>query len=276
MGLNDLLWLALSSISGFVIPLLMATGSFIIIYILIRFIAYRIRNKIVGITIEDDSYAIKIGDIVQTIVIYVWQAFNILIAFEIIWLDVGILMAWISFGIWFAMQQVLENMMAGFLILTNPMLKVGETISILGQYNVFGVIESLQSRYTVVRLFNGRKLIIPNTMFMKTPIQTYKMEDLVRGDIKFTVEHKVPIDRLKAALMEEINKHPHLMNKDKTQIIPEVVDGAWTNFTVYFYINPKISDPMVWVKSDLRKTVMKTLNKYKVVVPYPKQVIDFT
>lgn len=262
--------------SKFVIPGLLALGWVIIGYFLIQFAAYTIKNKIVLTQIENDVYANKIGDIVRTIVLYVGWTFNILIAFQIMGLNVGILMAGISFGIGFAMQQILENMMAGFLILTNSMYKIGETVNILGDFNTLGFIESLQSRYTVVRQFDGKKLVIPNTIFLKTPIQTYKREEVIRSEVVFTVEYHIPIDKLQAIIKQQINTHPALVQKEQTKVIPKVVDGAGTSFTVYFYMSPKQSElPLFVIQSDLRKIIMKTLNTYHVTVPYPKKIVDF-
>lgn len=137
------------------------------------------------------------------------------------------------------------------------------------------MIEKLASRYTVIRQVNGRKLVIPNVTFNKTPIQTYMREDVVRGEVLFTVEHHIPIDQLQKLIKRAVNTHPNIEQKEKTSIIPALVDGAGTTFTVYFFMNPKTSPPMFKVASDVRVIIMKTLNTYHITVPYPKKVLDF-
>ena len=277
MWLQDIIDLFKNRASDFVVPWLMALLWLFVWYLLTRYAAYIIRKRIVVTQIENDVYANKIWWIISSIVMYIWWTFNVLIAFQIIGLNVGILMAWISFGIWFAMQQILENMMAGFLILTNSMYKVWEAVKLLGDFNTFGRIEALQSRYTIIREFTGKKLIIPNTIFLKTPIQTFKRESIVRGDVAFTIEHHIPIDKLQVIMTRAINQHVDLIQKEKTSILPDSVNGSGTNFKIYFFINPQASTHSLFViKSDLRKVIMKTLNAYKITVPYPKQILDFT
>lgn len=275
MDIAGLVSLVLWTISSFIVPAVIALWSFIIIYIIVRVLAYRTKLKIIANQGINNEYGEKVWDIISTIIIYIWLTFNILIVFQILWIDVSLLMAGVSFWIWFAMQEVLENLIAWFLILTNPMMKVGETISILGQFNVFWKIESLQSRYIVIRQFNRRKLIIPNVKFLKTPVKTYKRETIVRWEVKFRVEHKVPVDRLQAVILKEVNNYEPLINKEQTQVLTTVIRWEATKFMIYFYINPQSGQSVVRTKSELMKIIIKTLRKYNVRMPYPKTTLDF-
>ena len=108
------------------------------------------------------------------------------------------------------MQHILSNMIAGLMIITNPKVKVGEVVELLHPFNEYGIIEELQIRYTVVRLFSGRKSIIPNTLFLKTPLKTFKTQPLVRNEILASVALDSDMQQVEKILTEAVNQYQYI------------------------------------------------------------------
>lgn len=258
------------------IPFIAAIAVLIIGWIGVRFAAYNIQKKVLWNTLEDNPYTEKVADIVYMIVMYSGTAFVIMIAFQIIGINVGLLMAGVSFGIGFAMQQILENLFAWFLLITNPRIKIGEAIQLLGIFNTYGKIESLQSRYTVVRKFDGRKLVIPNKQFLRTPLQTFKQEPLIRIQIDFRLPRDTSLSSLVHLLQEKIHAYQRVSHPERTMIIPERIDEKGTHCILYTYVNPMESIAVFIVRSDLRKIIVQTLHHNNVHIPYPQQVLNIT
>lgn len=75
------------------VPFIAALGVLIIGRIGVRFAAYNIQKKVIGNTLESNPYTEKVADIVHMIVMYSGSAFVIMIAFQIIGINVGLLMA---------------------------------------------------------------------------------------------------------------------------------------------------------------------------------------
>ncbi|HCB51917.1 TPA: hypothetical protein DEP21_05135 [Patescibacteria group bacterium] len=50
----------------------------------------------------------------------------------------------------------------------------------MGSLKLLGTIEEINIRYTVIRTFDKRRTIVPNSIIAKTPIRTLKTEPILR------------------------------------------------------------------------------------------------
>jgi len=78
------------------------------------------------------------------------------------------------------METTIGNMIAGIMIMTNQKIKIGDYMQFMGKINMRGIIEEINIRYTVIRTYDKKRTIIPNSILAKTPVQTYKSEPLLR------------------------------------------------------------------------------------------------
>jgi len=79
-------------------------------------------------------------------------------------------------------------------VLTNKEFRLGDIIEVdYDQNTYFGRIEEITIRYTVIRMFDLRKVIIPNIDMVMNPVRTYDGEDLVRLETSFTVHYSTDV-----------------------------------------------------------------------------------
>ena len=116
--------------TAFLIKLFIAIVIVVFLLILSKGIASTVRKKIINrITLQDEEYVIKIWKLIEDIIFYTLAIFSLFLGAEIVWLDVGLLLGWISIGIWFAFKEILWNMLAWIMILTTK------------DYNLWDIIE---------------------------------------------------------------------------------------------------------------------------------------
>jgi small conductance mechanosensitive channel len=72
-----------------------------------------------------------------------------------------------SVAIGFAFQNILQNFLAGILLLVNEQFKIGDLISVTG---IEGNVEDIQARATVVTTKEGRRVVIPNAVLFTNPV----------------------------------------------------------------------------------------------------------
>lgn len=65
-----------------------------------------------------------------------------------------------SVAIGFAFRDILQNFLAGILLLLAEPFRIGDQI-IVGNYE--GTVEDIQTRATMIRTYDGRRVVIPNT-----------------------------------------------------------------------------------------------------------------
>jgi small-conductance mechanosensitive channel len=122
-------------------------------------------------------------------------------------------------SIGFAMETTIGNMMAGIMLMSNEKIKLGDLVQFMGSLNIMGTIEEINVRYTVIRTFDKRRTIIPNSIVVSTPIKTLKSETLIRGDIKIRLPRYVDINQIKSLLIQILNTIDSVLHKEYTNIV---------------------------------------------------------
>ena len=72
-----------------------------------------------------------------------------------------------SVAIGFAFQNILQNFLAGILLLLQEPFRIGDFISVTG---IEGTVSDIQSRATVITTKEGRQVIIPNAIIFTSPV----------------------------------------------------------------------------------------------------------
>jgi small conductance mechanosensitive channel len=70
-------------------------------------------------------------------------------------------------AIGFAFQNILQNFLAGILLLVSEPFQLGDFISVTG---IEGNVDDIQARATVVTTKEGRKVVIPNAILFTNPV----------------------------------------------------------------------------------------------------------
>jgi small conductance mechanosensitive channel len=72
-----------------------------------------------------------------------------------------------SVAIGFAFQNILQNFLAGILLLVNEPFRLGDFISVTG---IEGNVEDIQARATLIKTKEGRDVVIPNAVIFTNPV----------------------------------------------------------------------------------------------------------
>ncbi len=246
----------------------LGTGVFFAIYLISKAIIKKIREKIERNSLQNDIYTKKISKLSWDIIFIFLMIFNILAVFQVIGFDTAIIMWGISLSIGFAMETTIENMVAGIMFITTKKFKIGDYVEFLWDLRMKGTIEEINIRYSIIRSFDHRAVIIPNSILAETPIKTYKTEPIIRGEIELIVPRHVNIDQIQRLLNETINKNKHVIQKEYTTTFITGFNSWGIKFKTFFFANPQIKSAVLITRL-LRISIMKTFKKYGIKRPYP-------
>jgi len=254
---------------------LIAVLIFLWVYIVSNFIIKRIQQKIENNNIQsDDKYSKKLSALIWRILSLVALILNILIIFEVLWIDVSLIMAWISLWIWFAIETMIWNIVAWFFIILNKKFKIWDSVELLGRFKTKWEIEEINLKHTIIRLIDKRRLLIPNKIMSDTAIKTYKTEKVIRWDFAISVPRHVNIDQIKSLINDTVNKNENVLDKDYTTTYIKWFDDKWYVFNTIFFVDPqKVSPFIAWTK--IRKSMFDTFKQYGIKLPYNHMTLDF-
>lgn len=250
------------------LKVILAIGVSIAWYLFIRFIVKKVKQRVEANSIQENIYIQRTSNLVGKMIGILLIIFLVLAVFQIIGFDTAIIMWGISLSLWFIMETTIENMVAGIMILTNKKVRIGDFVQLLWSLNMLGTIEEITLRYTVVRTFDKKRTIIPNSILANTPIKTYKSEPLIRWEIFFTVPRHVHIPQVKKIMIDTINSQPKVLYKEYTNVWIESFDKRWIKIKSVFFGNPNSKSPFM-IARDLRPLIAQNLKKYGIEIPYP-------
>ena len=108
-----------------------------------------------------------------------------------------------SVAIGFAFQNILQNFLAGLLLLWAEPFRVGDQIKL----DAFeGTVEDIQTRATTIRTYDGRRVVIPNADLFTHSVTVNTAFDTRRWEYDFSAKVTDDLAALKAFLVETVRK----------------------------------------------------------------------
>lgn len=190
----------------------------------------------------------------------------------------GILAAIIGF----ASQQAFSNIVGGIFIVIYKPFRVGDFIKI--DPDKTGLVEDITLRHTVIRNFENRRIIVPNsTIGSATIINSSITDEKICMHIEMGISYDSDIDKAMRIMQEEITKHPfHIDNRtdeEKEQGIPPVVvrvigfGDSSVNLRAWAWAIAPIEG---WhMKCDVFKSIKEAFDKQGVEIPFPYRTLVY-
>ena len=137
---------------------------------------------------------------------------GVLIALPAIGIDLTLLSVFggaLGVGIGLGLQKLAANYIAGFAILLDKSIKLGDVVTADGRH---GEVTRFTSRYVVVRQFDGVEAIVPNETLVTTTVLNHAhAAALARLVVPLQVPYGVDLDRVLLMLVEAARGQPSVI-----------------------------------------------------------------
>jgi small-conductance mechanosensitive channel len=106
-----------------------------------------------------------------------------------------------------AARPMLSNLIAGIQIATTQPIRLDDEVVVENQW---GRIEEINSTYVLLGLWDLRQLIVPLSYFIEKPFENWTRDSTrLIGSVMLHVSYAVPIERLRAKVIEIVKASPH-------------------------------------------------------------------
>ena len=200
---------------------------------------------------------------------------GVLVALQAIGLDLTLLSVFggaLGVGIGLGLQKLASNYIAGFVILLDRSIRLGDLVTVDNRH---GVVTKVTSRYVVVRGYDGNQAIVPNETLVTTTVLNHALGNRdLRVAIPITISYTSDIDRA-LALMCEIAAR-HLRVRSDAGRAPAAFVVRFGEFGIEVELGIWIEDPEKGhadVRSDVSLEVWKAFRAEGIGVPVRSQAV---
>ena len=180
----------------------------------------------------------------------------------------SILSGAIGVGLGFGMQKIASNYVAGFIVLLERSLRIGDVVTVDGRR---GEVQAIETRYTVIRGGDGVESMIPNEKLIGEIVNHHTYSDpRVSVVIGVTVSYESDVEKACTLLLQAAKRHKRVITEPPSAArVKQLTDhGVDLEMTVW------IQDPHL-AEADLRsELLLEVLREFKaagIQIPYPRR-----
>ncbi|MEM0963753.1 MAG: mechanosensitive ion channel domain-containing protein [Bacteroidota bacterium] len=174
-------------------------------------------------------------------------------------------------AIGFAFQDIFQNLLAGILILLRQPFKTGDEI-ISGGY--VGKVESIETRATFIRTYDGQRVIIPNSQIYSDPVTVITAYDMVRSEYDVGIGYGDDIETAKRVALKTMQGVEGVLKDPAPDVLTWDLAGSSVNLRIRWWTNPTRSS-VVAVRDRVLKATTAAMAAESIDLPFPTQVVLF-
>ncbi|MEA5619088.1 mechanosensitive ion channel family protein [Cronbergia sp. UHCC 0137] len=138
-------------------------------------------------------------------------------------------------AIGFAFRDILQNFLAGILILLTEPFQIDDQIVFKG---FEGTVENIQTRATTIKTYDGRRIVIPNSELFTNSVIVNTAFEIRRLEYDIGVGYGDDIDRTKELILEAIHHLDIVLTDPAPDVLVMELAESTVNIRVRWWIKP--------------------------------------
>jgi potassium-dependent mechanosensitive channel len=206
---------------------------------------------------------------VTALVRYVLAVVAVITVFSLLglrWNELQWMVAALSVGLGFGLQEVVANFVSGIIILFERPVRVGDTITI-GEYS--GTVARIRTRATTIVDWDNREIVVPNKTFITERLINWTLSDtMTRIVIPVGVSYDADVDDVMSTLKTIAEESPLVLDEPPPNVLFLHFGDSALSFELRVYVN-QMKDRLVTV-SELHRTIIKEFRKKGIEIAFPQ------
>jgi len=161
-----------------------------------------------------------------------------------------------SVAIGFAFKDILQNWLAGILILLRQPFEIGDQIVSQGHE---GSVERIESRATIIKTYDNQRVVIPNSDIYADAVVVRTANEYRRSEYDIGVGYGDDMDEAIVLIKEALSEVEGVVSDPEPEALPWGLDASWVTIRARW-----------WTRSD-RATVVRMTAR---VMPAIKRKLD--
>lgn len=236
---------------------------FVTFWILFRFTRTPLRKILEKSGLQSVLVSLLIDKIYRIVLIL----FGLVMAASQVGINIGAALAGLGvagIAIGFAAQDLLSNIIAGFVIFMDKPFNVGDLIHVVDHY---GAVTDITLRSTRIRTRQNTYVIIPNKQMIDAVVINHSKHGETRVDVPVGIAYKESIPEARRVLLEAVSGVEDVIEHPAPTVVVQELGGSSVNLLVRVWIeNAERERPVFYATMEASKLALDAAN---IQIPYP-------
>ncbi len=175
-----------------------------------------------------------------------------------------------SVAIGFAFRDVLQNYLAGILLLLSEPFRIGDQIVFKG---FEGTVEDIQTRATFIRTYDGRRTVIPNSELFTNSVTVNTAFDKRRVEYDIGIGYGDDIETAKRIVLDVLRDAAAALDDPAPEVLTYELAASTVNLRARWWINPPGRREVLDARDHILTDLKKRLTEAGIDLPFPTQQV---
>ena len=203
---------------------------------------------------------------------YAVVLFGTVLAFNVLGFTLdklGWIMAALSVGLGFGIQEVVANFVSGVILLAERPIRVGDIVTVS---DVSGVVTKIRIRATTITNWSRQELIVPNKEFITGKILNWTLTNTInRIVVEVGVAYGADTEKARQILLNTAKNHPLIMSEPGPLATFEGFDDSSLRLVLRCYL-PTLENRLS-VTTELHTAIHHAFDSAGIEIPFPQRDI---
>jgi len=176
-------------------------------------------------------------------------------------------------AIGFAFRDILQNYFAGILLLWREPFRVGDQI--VTSNNFEGTVESIETRATFIRTYDGRRVVIPNSNLFIDSVTVNTAFEVRRLEYDLGIGYGDDLEKAQDLVLELLKTTEGVLQDPAPDVLIVSFDDSSIALRVRWWARSQRADTLIAQDKVLRAIKRVLYDEHGIDLPYPTQQILF-
>jgi potassium efflux system protein len=183
------------------------------------------------------------------------------------WSQIQWLIAALSVGLGFGLQEIVANFISGIIILFEQPIRVGDVVTI---GDVSGKVARIDIRATTITDFDNKDLVVPNKSFITGQLINWTLTSPVtRLTIKVGIAYGSDTALAHRVMLETVQANTLVLKNPEPKVFFTAFGESSLDFTVYVFVK-ELADRLP-LTHELHMAIERALREQGVEIPFPQR-----
>jgi potassium efflux system protein len=207
---------------------------------------------------------------INTLLRYVVVTIGAIAVLDIVgwnWSQIQWLVAALSVGLGFGLQEIVANFVSGLVILFERPVRVGDTVTV---GDLTGTVSRVRIRATTITDWDRKEIIVPNKSFITEQVINWTLSDpITRIVVPVGISYGSDVQLAQRVMEETLDSMPLVLDEPPPKVYFVGFGDSSLNFNLYVY-SRQLSDRLPLMHA-VHEEILGALRSNGIEIPFPQR-----